>query len=296
MKTQTINIADIVLDFYVRVKFNEDRVLEMALAMEAGKQFPAIKVAPIPEQPGKYALIGGQHRIEAHKALGRETIEAEVITGKTRAELILFALADNDLEGPLPPTTADIVHTITLLIGEGMNRKAIVDRFEGLGMPPSVTRRHFDDARSNINKRTLQKAASLVLESGHTIPKAAEVTGIEEADLRKFMGGKTKRQVLKGLDNYKGALTNRHKGLSHRDSHLLRKLLTAYEDRETSERVVQGVLAHLLSLNANHRRMVEQYATRAEEIKNRLSNEDGMPKASRRRPTSSASSSEEEVA
>ncbi len=92
-----INELVIEPEFVVRVKeVNQKIVKEYAERLKLGCQPPPVMVAII---DGKKCLLGGRHRVEAAKLIGRDHIKATVITVCDRAEAFYIARKDNDGHG-----------------------------------------------------------------------------------------------------------------------------------------------------------------------------------------------------
>ena len=76
--SKLLNVKQVVMDKQLYPRMNVDRVTVARYynALKAGATFPAIRVALI---DGKYLLMDGAHRLEAHKGVKHQTIEAEVV-------------------------------------------------------------------------------------------------------------------------------------------------------------------------------------------------------------------------
>ncbi len=75
---QEVAIKDIVCssDFQVRAGLNARTVTNYTMAYKSGAVFPPVTIAKL---DGKLILVDGFHRVEALKALGRESVRAEVV-------------------------------------------------------------------------------------------------------------------------------------------------------------------------------------------------------------------------
>lgn len=65
-------------------------------ALKSGAKFPPIAVA---ERNGKYILIDGAHRLQAHKQCGETHIQTQVFEGLTDREIFIEAIKANVVHG-----------------------------------------------------------------------------------------------------------------------------------------------------------------------------------------------------
>ena len=88
-----IPITDIILDneVYPRSAIDHKRVGMFAENMRDGFEFEPIEVQDIPEEKGKYRILDGAHRWQAHKAVGAKEIFAKVIELDGRDPLLYAA-------------------------------------------------------------------------------------------------------------------------------------------------------------------------------------------------------------
>ena len=261
----TVQLCDVHTDFYVRKSLDQERVLQLILLYEANTDVLPITIAPwhlsAIEGRHQYVLVDGRHRFTALQHLGRKETTAYVIEGDD-VDLIAAGFTAN-YGGSKPPTEGDIIHTIELLMGKGLRERQIMDR---LPMPRPVTRKYVQVAGKNILQRAVKAAASDVLDKGMTVTAAAEAHDVETAQVREFMGAKTKKRSGR-LDSFKGPLTQRYRSFAMKNSSTLRRLLQGYEDGEVSEKTVLSVLAHLFNMARQHKHTIEDYANRFEAIR-----------------------------
>lgn len=98
LSIKLVNIKDITIDseLYPRTKPNYQTYYDYSVSMKVGTKFPPIKLAKL---DNKLYLIDGLHRIEAKKLNKESTIEAEIIEGLTRKDIILESIKDNISHG-----------------------------------------------------------------------------------------------------------------------------------------------------------------------------------------------------
>lgn len=112
-KLRVLRIDEIEQDpnFYPRERTSWIVSYKYSEALKTGAKFPPITVA---EFDGRFVLVDGWHRIEAHK-LNKEThIQAEILTGLTPDQIYIEALVRNTKHGQ-PLTTTEVTKAILKL-------------------------------------------------------------------------------------------------------------------------------------------------------------------------------------
>lgn len=112
-KLRVLKIKEIERDpeFYPRERTSWIVSYKYSEAMKTGEKFPPIVVA---EFDGKFVLVDGWHRIEAHKINKEEFIQAEILTGLTPDQIYVEALRRNTKHGQ-PLTTTEVASAILKL-------------------------------------------------------------------------------------------------------------------------------------------------------------------------------------
>lgn len=97
-KKAILKISEIVFDetLYPREGYDWKIGVKYSDAMKAKAVFPPIKVALV---DGKYVLIDGKHRIEAKKLLKERHIDAIVMKGLNRKQMLIEAIESNVSHG-----------------------------------------------------------------------------------------------------------------------------------------------------------------------------------------------------
>ena len=115
MPTKSLNLAAIRVDggTQSRVAINQDAVAEYAQVISEGDTLPAITVFL---DGADYWLADGFHRLFAHKAAGKASILADVLTGTCR-DAILYSLAANTVHG-LRPTNEDKRKAVGIMLAD----------------------------------------------------------------------------------------------------------------------------------------------------------------------------------
>ena len=94
---QTVRIADLVIDLELqpRIRLDIAVVRTYMTALEEGANFPPITVFDV---DGSLVLSDGWHRVEAHKQIGKDAVEAEIREGDRR-DAIWHGIAHNSRHG-----------------------------------------------------------------------------------------------------------------------------------------------------------------------------------------------------
>lgn len=238
-----LGVDEIQETFYVRLELKQDRVRYFREIIESGVEVDPIKVTLETKQ-----LRDGRHRLGAYREVGIKEIRCELVEEEPRANLIIRALEDN-MGGPLPPSGADINHTIRLLLEEGVSRKRIIDELSRrVSLPRNFLRRHIDDVQSEMAKVRLRLAVDAVVDGGLTVPQAAKRHNVNVDTLRAHLKNIKRKKSTLGLDELKAGLSNRYKGLSNVNAALSKKLIADYRDGEATEKHVRNVLDHIAHL------------------------------------------------
>ena len=98
IKNQKIPIRDIVFDetLYPRTQTYWQVIYDYSESLKTGAKFPPIALAMF---RGKKVLMDGKHRLEAHRLLKLNFIQADVVIGLTREEIFEEAIRRNIAHG-----------------------------------------------------------------------------------------------------------------------------------------------------------------------------------------------------
>ncbi|WP_198374060.1 ParB/RepB/Spo0J family partition protein [Neoroseomonas rubea] len=95
---EEIEVGEVIIDqrLQPRLQQNFQTIIRYKEALEDGVCFPPITVARI---DGLLLLVDGFHRLKAHSAAGKATIEAVILEGVTREEAFFEAVIANTQHG-----------------------------------------------------------------------------------------------------------------------------------------------------------------------------------------------------
>lgn len=129
--TEKIKINKIIVDqdLYPRVQFGYYTAFGYSQKIKAGVKLPPIAVAK--NKKGIIYLIDGLHRIEALKILQETEIEAEILEGLTRKEMLLESIKRNTTHGKML-SSPDRAKAIKLMQEQGIETYEIS---EIIGIP-----------------------------------------------------------------------------------------------------------------------------------------------------------------
>ncbi len=149
-------------------------------AMEAGEQFPPIKVW---KRENGYWLIDGVHRLTALRELGKEYVEAELVECRSEIEFRIIAITENIRHG-LALSPEEIKENARLLFKAGL--KDVKEIAKILKRTERAVYYYLEDLieeeRQNLRKQILQ-----LRDSGLKIREIAEKTGLSERWVKQIL-------------------------------------------------------------------------------------------------------------
>ncbi len=190
-KVEMILLDQISNKFDVRVKLDEDRVLQFMSMYEAGTEVPPVLLVALGDD--SYAYIDGRHRGAARGYLNLPDVPAVIRStslSDSPVELLAVALESN-YGGAMPPSRDDIIHAITRMLEAGASQTAVRDRLNFL--PPGACRAYIASARSTITKRRISKALDDIDTGEVSIDEAAKRRGVKVEQLRDVISGKKQK-------------------------------------------------------------------------------------------------------
>lgn len=251
-----VKLADLKDSFYVRVRLDDDRLQLLWSLRDAGVELPPILITK------DYRIVRGRHRVYVERELmKKETIKAIVTEETDFIKLVAMAVEENS-GGSLPLTKEDLFHTMVPLVQKGISLKKVVSAFPFL--PHQLIRTCYRHAEWRENNKKYQQARSLVIYDNLTVNKAAEVVGIDQQKLQKFLDKKAD-------NNGGGRLVASKKELGQRFSHFnrcngqkVRDLFKLYDDGEIGKRDADSIFNYLGNLIINQNRMYADWQKRWE--------------------------------
>ncbi len=149
-------------------------------AMEAGEQFPPIKVW---RRENGYWLIDGVHRLQAHKLLGREYIEAELVECKDELDFRIRAITENIKHG-LALSSEEIKENARLLYRAGLRD---VEELARILRRAKRTIYSYVEDLIEEEKQNLRKQVLELRESGLKIKEIADKLGFSERHIKRLL-------------------------------------------------------------------------------------------------------------
>ena len=96
MELKTINISDILANFYQpRTKFDRESIKELSESILSNGLINPITITPDKKRKGKYMIVSGERRWQAHKVAGIKTIPCVVKTYSTDGQFMVESLIEN---------------------------------------------------------------------------------------------------------------------------------------------------------------------------------------------------------
>jgi ParB-like chromosome segregation protein Spo0J len=248
-KIENLALATITEGFLVRVELDHKHIEHLKDLHSSGQELPPILVSE-----GDNELVDGRHRLAAYRELGVQSTSCEIRKFASRAEKIMVALAAN-VGGSLPPTHADINHTMQILLNEGESRKSIIQMVsDRIGFPAKLVARHLDEVQANIHKVRLKRAINDVVDKGKTIHEAAALHGVKLETLKANLADKIS-DGKSDVNQLKSHLSVSFNRVSHIYGRNISKLARDLRDGVISEEEARDVIRHMIKLmdRLNHR-------------------------------------------
>ena len=242
-KVTMIRLDQIENRFDVRIKLDEDRVLQLTGCYEAGVELPPVKLVQLGED--RYAYVDGRHR-GAARAYCKFTDVPAVIVDNPNDPADLFAQAlEANWGGSQPPTRGDISHTVMRMLELNATQTAILARLSFV--PAGSLKAYIASARGVIMKRRIAKALDSIGE-GSKIDEAASKFKIPLESLKDVVQGK-KGKWGKGRANeldeaiaFKAYISGTLRGANTGISKKIEFMLTKVESGEMSYKVAYDVI------------------------------------------------------
>lgn len=244
-KLQTVKLADIETNLFVRRMLNDDRVLFFADLIENKVELPPMQVASCVD--GKWPLVDGRHRKAAYDFHDIEEVVVEIIEVTDDIDLLTKAFAAN-IGGAQPPTREDIEHVISECFKRGVGEKRLPVI---LGMPAGMIRDSISRVKARAKRQKLNQAISLVAEDNLRVAEAAQKIGIDEEELRMSLTSRRKRDRKQNRE-VKRSLTQRYRNLGRTNTAMIEKMLNKFDDGDIIAKDVVDILDHVSHLQDRH--------------------------------------------
>jgi len=120
MKVKTINVADILANFYQpRTKFDREKIKELSESILTNGLINPITITPDKKRKGKYMIVSGERRWQAHRVAGLKTIQAVVKEYKDETSFMIESLVENlQREDLSSMETAKFIKKIWIAMGK----------------------------------------------------------------------------------------------------------------------------------------------------------------------------------
>lgn len=253
-KIETVEIAKLQTNLFVRTCLNQDHAMMLGLAMEHGERLPPIQVTR------EFVVIDGRHRIEAHLLNSCKAIECEIIDVTDETELIRLAYRAN-AKSSLPPTQDDTEHTVALLLERKVTMKRIG---ELLALPASLARTLVKHVESKIMRKKVAKAIALVANGKYTTEQAAAEVGVPLGAVQDAMTPPKNRKRHSDAGEIQRSITRLGRSTARKYSALLQELLKKVEDGDITVKAAAQIFQHVERLHRANSRSTAGWKARFE--------------------------------
>jgi ParB-like chromosome segregation protein Spo0J len=133
-KQVTLDLSEIKETFVIRLGLNQAHLDHLRTLVESGVKLPPLLISENKE------LVDGRHRLAVYRSLGHTTVKCVVEKFTSASDKITRALECN-VGGSLPPTEADITHTMQVLLATSATRRQIIDLISSrVGFPRTLVK------------------------------------------------------------------------------------------------------------------------------------------------------------
>lgn len=251
-KTIQVHLKDLTTKFDVRKKLDDSHVMNLAYLYEAGETLPPLLITK------QMQIIDGRHRKTAMELAGRQVADCIFTTEESEGEMVIQAIKAN-VGGALPPTKADIVHSIILLLNQGWTERKIID---SMPFPRSVGRKYAKDAWGFILEQKLRVAMKSIAEDGMTVKAASDKFGVPVEKLQEHMNPSRKKEKQKGIAWRKHHISRAYQGFGKKISHEIQRVVMDYEDNALTEEEALGLFEHIFELIKKSEKRIEEHRER----------------------------------
>lgn len=252
-------LVDLKEAFYVRLTLNQDRVEFFKGLIKAGQKLESLIVSDDGD------LIDGRQRKAAYLELGISESECEIRHYNSLAEKIVAALRANE-GGPLPPTPADLRHTLQILLEAKISRRTIIEQLtQNTGFPARLLQGYLDEVQHYLADVRVKKAVEAVVNQGKTALEAAEEFNVKLETLQENLGGKKKiRKGNAAAKHVKSMVGQHYRSLVYSGGQLVSKLSKDLQDTVVTPEEVLEVVKYLRNIKRRFDHSVEDWIQRLE--------------------------------
>lgn len=157
--------------FTPRKSFDQKYIDDLAESVESEGQLKPIIVRYNPENPDKYQVIDGEHRVKALKKLGRFTIRAE-IRPITEQEALFLAMRVNQIHGKRLEALEESFHIKRMMEEQKLSQQQIATKFRRsqswVSHRLALVEALSEEAKKKISSRLLTSEHAYIVS---TVPK-----------------------------------------------------------------------------------------------------------------------------
>jgi hypothetical protein len=240
----------------VRIELRREHVGYLRDLIDAG-----ITLDPLLVSEDDMEIIDGRHRKAAYLELGITEVECEIKKFASDTDKIITALRCN-VGGSLPPTPADISHTMQILLTAGESRKSIIEKISGtIGFPKRLVQKHLDEVQSNLHKARLKKAVTAVASQGMTVHEAAIEFGVKLETLQRNLTNKVDENGT-NVQQLKSYFSQQFAKFTLINGHNLSKVIRDLKDGVLTPDEVIEIISHVVKLKMRFDRYHDEWNKR----------------------------------
>lgn len=258
-KTAKVPIDQIKVDIYARTKLNDDRVMHFAILYEEDPE----KVTPIEITPD-FSLTAGRHRLEGATIAGLKEINCVIVAVASKAEQMERAILENiDPTSSLPPTKADLIMSIKLLIKLGTPLFKVTELMLKI-YPDKIAKAYVQEARHGIARDSTAAAVRDITDNDMSLSASAAKHNVKIESLKEVLGKKKKSGKM-NVGEFKKLLSTQFRSQGQKISKILENVVKEYENTNMNKTQVLEVFEYFETYTGRQK-------TRIKEMKDRFTN------------------------
>lgn len=249
-------LADLKTTFFTRIAIDENRVVLFSDLFEAGERVRPIIIS------NKNEIIDGRHRVEAMRRVGIIDTMAYISKTDNAIDNIIQSVREN-LGGSLPPTQADLEHTIEMLVNQGMKKTEIITQFP---IVKSLAAKYYKHVIERLHKKQVDLALDRVVHGTMSIQDAATKYKVDFDELQGLMSTRRERSNENILGMTLGHVEQRVRALSQMLSKGTVAMVQQYRDNAIGADELKQFRKRVLESSKRIARGGEQLAARIDAV------------------------------
>lgn len=195
MELKTIQVDKILANFFQpRTKFDRESIRELAESILSNGLINPITVTIDKKRKGKYMIVSGERRWQAHKIADLKTIQAFVKEYKSDGQFMIESLIENLHREDLTPQEAS-KFVSRIMKEEGISSVQKISERLSIGYNTIAQWFDADEVRKKLPKAIKEKVSPTVIYETKGLPEKQRIDLIKES-VKEDFGGSKMRQIV----------------------------------------------------------------------------------------------------